>query len=51
MSNSDFLSADEMQLLSNVKIAFSQEGATDLKKRFGRRTKGTFKRFLHFEVK
>ena len=32
MSNSDFLSADEMQLLLNVKIAFSQEGGADLKK-------------------
>ena len=51
MSKSDFLSADEIQLFSNVNIAFSQESATDLKKGFGPWTKGTFKPFLHFEVK
>ena len=34
LSNIDFLTADVMQLFSNAKITFSQEGATDFKEKY-----------------
>ena len=39
MSNIDFLTADVILFLSDVKTTFSQRVATDLKKVFGSRTK------------